>query len=445
MRGRTGLSRRALLVTTLGLAGTAVGGVVGACRTDRRGPGETPAGEGAAAPGGVPNRPVTLTYLNWFGPNDPQAAVLFPHALAVFRARYPQVNIESIVASGSIMEKFLALAAAGTTPDVVALNPQFVEPLRARGALADLTPYVKRDAATFQPEDFAEATLLRAIRSGRWYVIPLQMGLWFMLYNVSVFEAAGVGKPDASWTWDRLREAVWLVKGRAPEVVGMTMPPYELPVRANGGDILSPDEKRCVLDQPPAVEAIQWNADLRLKHRVVPMPEETAGQTTRQLFDTGRLAVHIGDPGFLSVTQRGQLSFRWDIATVPRGRVRHVSTVKGPSLAIAAESKEKETAWAWLAHYTGVEMQRYVAVEGKIVSARKSALKAFVELDEGYNKQALLDTAAIALPMPYIARYDEMDKEIQAGLDAVYSGTQTARVAMAEVARKVNEILASLA
>lgn len=422
----------------------AAAGALSACRAGTRsGAGGAPAGQGAV-PGGVPNRPVSLTYLNWFGPNDPQAAVLFPYALAVFRERYPQVNVESVVVSGSIMEKFLALAAAGTVPDVVALNPQFVEPLRARGALADLTPYVKRDAATFQPDDFAEATLLRAIRDGRWCAIPLQMGLWFVLYNVSIFDATGVGKPDGSWTWEQLREALWLVKGRDPNVVGMSMPPYELPVRGNGGDILSPDEKRCVLDQPAAVEAIQWNADLRLKHRVVPGPEETGGQTSRQLFDTGRLALHIGDPGFLSQTQRTPLSFRWDIATVPRGRVRHVSTVKGPSLALAAESKEKDTAWAWLAHYTSVPMQRYVAVEGKIVSARKSALRAFVELDEGYNKQALLETAAIAMPMPYIARYDEMDKEIQAGLSAVYSGAQTARAAMAEVARKVNEILASL-
>jgi multiple sugar transport system substrate-binding protein len=437
------VTRRAML--TIAVSSYAVAAAaVSACRAGRQGnAGEPAAGEGAA-PGGVPSRPVSLTYLNWFGPNDPQAAVLFPHALAVFRERYPQVNVDSVVVSGSIMEKFLALAAAGTVPDVVALNPQFVEPLRARGALADLTPYVKRDAAAFQPDDFAEATLLRAIRNGRWYAIPLQMGLWFVVYNASVFDATGVGRPDGAWTWERLREALWLVKGRDPNVVGMSMPPYELPVRANGGDILSPDEKRCVLDQPAAVEAIQWNADLRLKHRVVPGPEETGGQTSRQLFDAGRLALQIGDPGFLSQTQRTPLSFRWDIVPVPRGRVRHVSTVKGPSLALAAEGKEKDTAWTWLAHYTSVPMQRYVAVEGKIVSARKSALRAFVELDEGYNKQALLETAAIAMPMPYIARYDEMDKEIQAGLNAVYSGAQTARAAMAEVARKVNEILASL-
>lgn len=39
---------------------------------------------------------------------------------------------------------------------------------------------------------------------------------------------------------------------------------------------------------------------------------------------------------------------------------------------------------------------------------------------------------------------DEMDKEISDGLDTVYGGQQPARVAMAEVTRKVNAILATI-
>jgi maltose-binding protein MalE len=88
-------------------------------------------------------------------------------------------------------------------------------------------------------------------------------------------------------------------------------------------------------------------------------------------------------------------------------------------------------------------MRRCVATNGKIVSARKSALKAFVELPEAYNKQAIAEAAAIARPMPYVPRYDEMDREIQTGLGAVYGGQRTARDAMVEVVQKVNALLAS--
>jgi multiple sugar transport system substrate-binding protein len=429
----TAMTRRAMLLSSTAAVAAAALAACGA-------PGSS-GGSTEVKPGGVSSKPVTLSYLNWFGPADPQN-VLFPHALKVFQAQHPQVNVEQVVATGSVMEKYLSLAAAGTTPDISALNPQFVEPLRARGALADITPYVKRDGKTWQPEDLNPATVLRAQKNGKWHAIPLQMGLWFLFYNATLLQQAGVAKPDTSWDWDKLPEVVRAVRGRNADVLGMTLPPYELPVRDNGGEILDKDEKKALLDQPQAVEAIQWIGDLRQKHKVSPTPDEMGGQTVQQLWQAGKLAFHVGDPGFLSQSQRARLSFQWDIAVVPKGKVTRVSTVKGPSLILSQESKEKDTGWAWLAHYTGAEMQRFVAVEGKVVSARTSALKAYVGVDEGITKQVVLETAQIAKPMPYVARFDEMDKEIGAGLDSVYSGQRPARDAMAEVVRKVNAILA---
>jgi len=68
-------------------------------------------------------------------------------------------------------------------------------------------------------------------------------------------------------------------------------------------------------------------------------------------------------------------------------------------------------------------------------------LKAFVELPEGYTKQTIQEAANTAKPMPYVARYDEMDKEISAGLNAVYDGKRTAKESMADVVQKVNALL----
>ena len=108
---------------------------------------------------------------------------------------------------------------------------------------------------------------------------------------------------------------------------------------------------------------------------------------------------------------------------------------------MAQDSKQKEAAWAWLSHYNGPEMQKYVATNGKVVSARKGALKAFVDLPEGYSKPVIQQTAAIAKPMPYVARFDEMEREISAANNTVFAGQRTAREAMAEVVQKVNPLL----
>gem|GEM_PF-1435887 len=386
--------------------------------------------------------PATLSYVNWFATGNAQD-VLFQHQSGLFKGRHPQLTVEEIKRGPGVtmLEKYLSMAAAGTTPDLAALNPQFVEPLRARGMLADLTRYVKRDAQTFKPDDFYPATLLRTTRDGKWHAIPLQMGLWFTVYNRTLLQEAGLPAPDGSWTWDTALQMARTVKDREPGVLGMAFPPYELPVRDNGGEILTTDEQRCLLGELRAIEAVQWIGNLRTKHQVVPPPQETTGQNAQTLFTSGRYVFHVGDPGFLSNVQRAKPVFSWDIAVPPKGKAAHVSTVKGPSLVISKDSAHQDAAWAWLADYTGVEMQRYVSLEGKMVSARKSALEEFVKLDEGFDKRVLLTVAAMARPMPYVAKFDELDKEIDAGLDAVYTGMQAAAIAMPETARKVNLIL----
>jgi multiple sugar transport system substrate-binding protein len=401
---------------------------------------------GAPAQTGALQGAFSVNYLSFFAGDDPQTISL-PYVTQQFVAKYPQAKVEHTTSNGSsaanVMEKYLSLLAAGTPPDVAAVNPMYIEPLWGKSALADLTPFVKRDSKSFQPDDFNEATLLRAVRGGKWHCLPLQMGLYFLFYNQTALSQAGVAKPDVSWTWDKLLESARAIRQRDTNSLGMTQPPYELPLRDNGGDVLTADEKKCLLDQPAAVEAIQWAGDLRQKHHAVPEPAEMSGQAARALFDSGRFAFHLGDPGFLSGTIRGKLSFPWDIAMPPKGKVAQVDTVKGPSFVMSADSKNKDAAWAWLSHYDGPEMQRYVATNGKIVSARKSALKAFTDAETGYTSAVILQAAAIAKPMPYVARFDDMDKEISTGLNAVYGGQKTAKDAMADVVQKVNLILAS--
>jgi multiple sugar transport system substrate-binding protein len=426
---RTLLRSSALLAASSALAAAASG-----C---------APGQDSAPVPGGVPNKQIKVTHLNQ---GAGAAPAFFDYAVGLLQKQYPQLAIEYIPnsATGSVMEKFLALSAAGTTPDVVQLNPPYVEPLRARGALADLTPYIKRDAKTYQPEDFHESTTTRAIRDGKWHAIPDNLGLWMLIYNTTAFQQVGAGTPNSTWTWDRLVDVMRQVIARDPNVLGMSMPPYELPLRGNGGDILSKDEKQCTLDKPEAVEAIQWMGDLRQRQRVVPGPAEMGGQAVRALFDTGRIVAHWADPGFLNTTVRQKVNFSWDIATIPRGKAAHLSTVKGPSLSLSTDGKERDTAWAWLGHFTGPEIQKYRAVEAVSPTARKSGLKAYLESVQGFTKQVFVDIAGIARTMPYIAKYDEMDKEISDGLDSVYAGQQQARPAMAEVTRKVNAILATI-
>ena len=98
--------------------------------------------------------PATLSYVNWFATGNAQD-VLFQHQSGLFKERHPQLTVEEIKRGPGVtmLEKYLSMAAAGTTPDLAALNPQFVEPLRARGLLAVIEHPRHREVGVRHPRE----------------------------------------------------------------------------------------------------------------------------------------------------------------------------------------------------------------------------------------------------------------------------------------------------
>jgi hypothetical protein len=112
-----------------------------------------------------------------------------------------------------------------------------------------------------------------------------------------------------------------------------------------------------------------------------------------------------------------------------------LSTIKGPSVVISSSSQAREASWTCLAHYTGVEIQRQAATQVRALGARKNAIEAYLAIDDRFDNQTILQVASSARQLPYIARGDDVARAILEGLDVVWTGRQTAGVAMVEVAR----------
>ena len=207
--------------------------------------GQTSATTGAVAGAAVaPVSNATLVYYNWFTPTDPQSQV-FPHALTLFTQQHPGVKISNNVVAGGLAPleaKLEVLIAGGTPPDVSALNPQLITPLYSKSLLADLTADIQRDAKVFDPSDFFPETLTRVVKSGKQYAIPLQMGLFVIIFNRTLFKAAGVAEPTDSWTWATdFVEAATKLTSTTKRQFGAIQPPMEPPIWSYGGDVFSAD------------------------------------------------------------------------------------------------------------------------------------------------------------------------------------------------------------
>lgn len=388
-----------------------------------------------------------VVYMHFFTPGDPQL-IIMPHAQKIFAQQMPNVTLKiEFNAGGAQLEtKLETMLAGGTPPDAATVNPQVVLPLMSKGTLMDLSPFIKGDAATYLPEDFYPPTLTRVVSDGKQYGIPLQMGLYVLIYNKDLFKAAGVGDPTDAWHWDTefLEAAQKLTKGSGgAKQYGTSMPPMEAVIWANGGDLFSADGKQCVVDQPAAAAAVQWLGDLRFKYKVTPLASDLASINTTDLFLNGRLAMNIDIAGTVSRIIQAKPKFGWDIAHVPSGKAGRFTVVQGPSMLAFDSAKNKDLGWKWIELYTSKDVQLFGTTVAQVVSARKSADEAYVKLPPPPgNRGPQVDSVSFARQHYYAAKYAQIDNTLNKNLDDVWTtNTKPAQEAMTAACKQINPLL----
>ena len=112
-----------------------------------------------------------------------------------------------------------------------------------------------------------------------------------MIINKELFQKSGVPLPSANWTWDDfLKAARQITRGDGSmktwgigSFVGPASAPYYAPIKAwqEGGNMVDKTRTKFTLHQTPAVEQMQWVADLVTRHRVHAYGDEFRGRTPR--------------------------------------------------------------------------------------------------------------------------------------------------------------------
>ena len=161
----------------------------------------------------------------------------------------------------------------------------------------------------------------------------------------------GVTFPTESWTWDDfLKAAQQLTKGEGAQktwgvagIVGVGGAPYYPYVKVwqEGGDVVDKTRTKMTLHQSPAVDQMQWIADLINKQNVHPWADSFPGQNMMEGWATGRIGMAVS----ISVyTNFNKAQFDWDIMHIPKGKTR-VTRTASAGHSMTAASKNKDAAW----------------------------------------------------------------------------------------------------
>jgi ABC-type glycerol-3-phosphate transport system substrate-binding protein len=186
-------SRRAVLATL-----AAGGGALAACTTG-----------GNRAETALPKPatgPVTLEFLNFWGPvRDPLLNKIWDD----FKKSHPTISIQNTFANGSagVLEKFRTMAAAGSPPDVVMNNREYLPALAEDGTLEPLEPYMA--SAKITAGQFVDLDIKMCQWTGKTYGLPVLTaganGITF--FNTDHLAQAGLSTEKLPATWPEYQNA----------------------------------------------------------------------------------------------------------------------------------------------------------------------------------------------------------------------------------------------
>ena len=400
MSGQTGITRRWMLGTGAGAATLAVT----ACGT-------ASSGGTAGQPAGASKPQGTLVIMSRA---DQSILDLFKAQVAAFQQENPAIQIQiDHQDQAAWLEKFKTMSAAGTPLDSCFANDSNAVPFARDGLTEDLEPYFAR-TKEFKEADFADGAWFAMRYKGKRYGVPWDSGAYALFYNMDLLDASGVPYPDPKkrLNWDELltisRRLTIDTNGRragesgfdprSVKQVGLaTNFTWGLAtfVHSNGGEMLSADGK-VLLDQPLAIEALQFLADMGAKHFARQAPQYTPNPNPIA-FRSNNLA--IDHNGAWQIGRYATDVKRVGVAPAPVKKTG-VSSGHYSPLVMTRHSKNKDAAWAWMAFSTLSEKGLTILSDaGQIQPPRKSLTQRFVNPPgnnrvEGKYRQVFADELA---------------------------------------------------
>jgi multiple sugar transport system substrate-binding protein len=452
-----GMTRRTVLAAGGGIAAGALAAACGASGT----------GRGATAGGGVPasgpgsvaaataaaGKPSTVTWLAWAGAG-PEAEQYQLNANEFMKTQsHLKVDWVNGQTTDGNLEKFLTMSAAGTPPDVVQVHYSNAVDLASRGTLASLDAYMARDRV--KREDYVPGEIDEFAWKKVQYALPKDNALRVMFLNLDLFDKGGVKVPAETWTWDDFLDAAKKLTNRAPASGPPTFgvdsffltlndsPSYSI-TRAFGGEWFNDTWTASTIDSSATVEAIQFTADWRNKYKILPL----SGEAPANPFRRGQVAMLIAFAQEVFFLKNENVTFRYDVVPLPRGKAGAFPCATGSGQALAKGSANPEPGWQLLKYLTGPEAQKRITSLKRWGSSRVDTLEAILPADgiPRNFKAAFIEPLQgkgkdkpVAIPTP--PRAKDLEAIYKKEFTPVQNGEKTAKDAAQSAKPQLDEIM----
>jgi multiple sugar transport system substrate-binding protein len=442
-------------VLLAGAGGAAATGLLAAC------------GQTGGAPPATTKVTGTTLFWQWGAGYSPSFQTLIDE----FNATKSGVDVEfdpGVVSTSTTnyWDKLPAALAGNVGPDLFLMNTN-ARAWAAQKQIRDITDLIARD----KPATSDHSVTLKAF--DEWYRIDGKITGWpwdystiASVFNLAHLEAAGLQSPvdlGDKWTWTALQEyALKLTRpGASPQdtrygfiVINNDESGWLNFVFAHGGSYFSPDLKRCTLTAPPAMEALQFLADLIQKHRVAPTADDVAasGRSTTQLFQQGLASMNTGGDWVFQEYKKTD-GLRWEASFMPKspqtGKTGSAANLR--ALVVNAQTKRLEPTWEFMKFMLTKPVQdRVTALFQEVPARTDSATEIYADPQKSgppAGRRLLKESiqATRALPAHYNAPLTEYRPQVSAIVTDVLNGKVGVRDGLKQAEDFANSVFANYA
>ncbi len=386
---------------------------------------------------------VTIKYMTFSA--APNYIAELEGTISAFEAANPGIKVDYETASwDAYFTKLQTMVASNTAPDSFELNYENFVTYASRGALADLGPLMAADGG-FDTSIYNQRALDVFREDGKQYGLVESFSNVVFFYNKDLFDAAGVGYPQADWTWKDELAAAQALTDPAKGIWGTFSPiqfwEFYKTVAQNGGSILNADKTKVTIDSPANIEALQWMIDKVNKYHVTPSDAQLSGQSPEDLFKAGKIAMLRTGIWMLGSFQ--DAPFNWDIALEP-GNTQKAHHFFANGAVVSSGSQNQEAAYKWIKFLTSspeaVTLRVQAGWELPAVSD-EAYLKAYLDKPIPASREVIFQALDTAVVPPVIGNWNQLTDAVGKELDAAKIGTKTAAQALKDARKALESLL----
>ena len=375
-----------------------------------------------------PAEPVTITFA-YDGP-----VAYYEPLILEFNEIYPHITVEMVTSQDNA--------------DVFVLTPFDMGGLLEENAILSLDPFIEQDES-FDLPDFYAGTIELCSRGGRVWAVPIEVLVRVIYYNKDLFDTYNIPYPGFEWTWDDFLTTALALRDPGANIFSYAETDGFLDSLAfiyqHGGGIIDDVQNptRATLDDPLAIEALEWYAALIHEHDVALTERDRyrVGGSLESGVYLGQIAMWTGwfaergGVGGIESDWPAEWKMRWGMIPLPRDAQSAMPAfVFGH--AISAQAGNPDACWQWITF-----LSQQVQTPYNMTPARRSLVES-----AGYEQFVGGDAAAVArqsmqgavLLSPEMIDFIPFGAYFNA-IDAITSGRSTPQEAMTRAQQEAGQ------